>query len=70
MSQVNPYGDRVDLNENIVCLVARDPKELQEKLNNINGNMQVLSIYGMNNRHYAWLLPTHKVKIVKKTRSK
>ena len=40
---------------NIIHIEAKSAKQLEETISKINKAFTILSIYGMNNRHYAWL---------------
>lgn len=61
-------GDSISGLQNIQVIASTDAEELQGILKSLTLPSQIISIYGMNNRHYAWILTQHKT--VKKDKKK
>ena len=45
----------LSLHPNIIKLEAKTADDLELQINSINAAYSIVSIYGMNNRHYAFL---------------
>lgn len=50
--------------QNIQVLHFDDPNKLKDALASILLPFEVINLYGMNGRHYAWIVPSQKVKLV------
>lgn len=53
---------------NLSVIDSKDHSELLGMIEQINGPIQILSIYSNGNRHYCWFLAQQKVVIKKKTK--
>lgn len=56
--------DNLSRHQNIEVLQSEDPVKLKEALANIMLPFELVSIYGLNGRHYAWIVPGKKVRVV------
>jgi len=48
--------------QKLICLEERSARELQEKIRSITVPVHIVAIYGMGNKHYAWIQTTAKIK--------
>jgi hypothetical protein len=55
-------GENLTSYPNVEVLSARDEQELKRQLLQINLPHKIISIYGMGNRHYAWVSLTNPIK--------
>lgn len=62
------FGDSISGLQNIQVIASTDAEELQAILKGLTLPTHIISIYGQNGRHYAWILTQHKV--VKKEKKK
>jgi len=63
----NPYD------KNLFVLSAKTAEELEEKIKSIPQHVSIKAMYGLNSRHYAWLIGDVRVvrkKKVKKTNNR
>lgn len=54
-------GDNLSGLQNIEVLVAKNEQELHGLLKQLTLPTKIISIYGLNNRHYAWILTQNKI---------
>ena len=59
-------GDNLTTYPNLECLVSGSSEELLNQLNQIKLPYNIISIYGLNGKHYAWLSLTQKIRKIKK----
>ena len=56
--------DNLSNNQNIEVIHSDDASKLKEALASIKLPFEIVSVYGLNGRHYAWIIPTVKVQVV------
>lgn len=63
-------GDNISSHKNIQVLSASTAVELSKILGSIQLPISIVSIYAQGSRHYAWIVPSRPVKVVRKKKTK
>lgn len=55
--------------KNMIVLSAKSAEDLNEQLVSQGIMFDIVSMYGLNGRHYAYIVPDRPVKVIKKKRA-
>jgi len=63
-------GDNLSHHKNLQVLSASTATELEGLLRSITLPFSLLSIYAQGTRHFAWIVPSRPIKVVRKKKKK